>query len=263
MNDEDFDQNEFDAVVQELEQERNAPAHDVVIDDDIPDKLRGKSAKDLAKMYLDAEKLIGRQAQEVGEVRKLADELIRSKMQPAQVQQAAPSDDVDEVDFFANPKEAVAKMVANHPAVKQAQAATAKFGKTEAQRAIFGKHPDAIDIVSSADFQAFVAATPVRQKLFNAAHNAYNFEAADELLTTFKELRGIGQKHQETDQQEQFQERNKQALKDAAVSSGGSGQVGRKTYRRADLIRLQMTDPERYEQLQPEIMAAYQEGRVK
>ena len=37
----------------------------------------------------------------------------------------------------------------------------------------------------------------------------------------------------------------------------------RKTYRRADIIKLMQTDPDRYMALQPEIMAAYAEGRVK
>jgi hypothetical protein len=34
-------------------------------------------------------------------------------------------------------------------------------------------------------------------------------------------------------------------------------------YRRADLIKLRMTDPDRYMQLSDEIMQAYAEGRVK
>ena len=47
---------------------------------DIPDKYRGKSLDDIIKMHQEAEKLIGKQAQEVGEVRKLADELIKQNL---------------------------------------------------------------------------------------------------------------------------------------------------------------------------------------
>jgi hypothetical protein len=47
------------------------------------------------------------------------------------------------------------------------------------------------------------------------------------------------------------------------VDTGGTGEATKRIYRRADLIRLKMNDPARYEALQPEIMAAYQEGRVK
>ena len=52
-------------------------------------------------------------------------------------------------------------------------------------------------------------------------------------------------------------------LKAAAVDTGGSGESSKRVYRRADLIRLRMTDPARYEALESEIMTAYAEGRVK
>lgn len=257
-------QNEFDTVVESLQGERTGVPSTAVDDDsDIPEKLRGKSPKELARMYAEAEKLIGRQAQEVGEVRRLADELILSRMQPQQPAQAAPSDEIDDVDFFANPKESIAKAVANHPAVRQALAATQSYGKQEAKRTVFEKHPDALDITTSEDFHKFVSATPVRRKLWEAADRSFNVEAADELLTTFKELHGVHKKEERDEQQQHFKDVNKQALRDASVSVGGVGSTGKKTYRRADLIELQMRDPNRYEDLQPEIMAAYREGRVK
>jgi hypothetical protein len=53
------------------------------------------------------------------------------------------------------------------------------------------------------------------------------------------------------------------AMKAASVDVGGSGEVSRKIYRRADLIKLKMTDPDRYMALQDEIMSAYADGRVK
>ena len=43
---------------------------------ELPDKLKGKTFQDVVKMYQEAEKVIGRQAQEVGEVRKLADKYL-------------------------------------------------------------------------------------------------------------------------------------------------------------------------------------------
>jgi hypothetical protein len=52
-------------------------------------------------------------------------------------------------------------------------------------------------------------------------------------------------------------------MKAAQVDVGGSGESSKRVYRRADLIRLKMTDPTRYEALSDEIMTAYQEGRVK
>jgi hypothetical protein len=57
----------------------------------------------------------------------------------------------------------------------------------------------------------------------------------------------------------------KDAVKQASTGSvKGSGESSsKKTYRRADIIQLMQTDPERYQALQPEIMRAYAEKRVK
>ena len=46
----------------------------------IPDKYKGKGIEDVIRMHQEAEKLIGRQAQEVGEIRKLTDELIKKNL---------------------------------------------------------------------------------------------------------------------------------------------------------------------------------------
>ena len=40
---------------------------------EIPDKYRGKSAEELVQMHQEAEKLLGRQSSEVGELRKVVD----------------------------------------------------------------------------------------------------------------------------------------------------------------------------------------------
>jgi len=78
-------------------------------------------------------------------------------------------------------------------------------------------------------------------------------------LSTYKQLRGVRTK-QTNDAGEASRKQN---LKAASVDTGGTGESGKRVYRRADLIRLKMTDPQRYEALSDEIMTAYQEGRVK
>ena len=52
----------------------------------LPEKYRDKSLDDIIRMHQEAEKLIGKQAQEVGEVRKLADELIKQNLGSKQQQ---------------------------------------------------------------------------------------------------------------------------------------------------------------------------------
>ena len=83
------------------------------------------------------------------------------------------------------------------------------------------------------------------------------------MLSTYKELRQIKQQNQNTQTAAVENKAQAQAMKAATVDVGGSGETSRKVYRRADLIKLRMTDPDRYMALQDEIMSAYAQGRVK
>jgi len=61
---------------------------------ELPEKYRDKSLDEIVRMHQEAEKLIGKQAQEVGEVRKLADELIKQNLgSRQQTRQELPSVD--------------------------------------------------------------------------------------------------------------------------------------------------------------------------
>lgn len=113
-------------------------------------------------------------------------------------------------------------------------------------------------IILNSGFQEWVKASKVRTQLFQQADN-YDFDAANELLSTYKELRQVRQK---TVEAVDNTARDK-LLKAVSVDTGGSGESSQKVFRRADLIRLKMRDPAKYEAMSDEIMAAYQSGRVK
>jgi hypothetical protein len=223
---------------------------------DIPDKYRGKELSDIIKMHQEAEKLIGKQAQEVGEVRKLADELIKQNLagKPQPIKEEEP-----EVDFFENPQAAVRRTVDNHPDVLAARQAGQEFKKMQIQQKLAAEHPDFNQIVQDADFANWVKSSPIRIGLYAKADGEFDYDSANELLSTYKQLKGVKAK-QTTDAGETQRKSN---LKAATVDVGGSGESGKRVYRRADLIRLKMTDPNRYDALSDEIMQAYQEGRVK
>jgi len=226
------------------------------ISNEIPEKYQGKSLDDIIKMHQEAEKLIGKQAQEVGEVRKLADELIKQNINKnhENITQQEP-----EVDFFEDPKKAIQNTVDRHPDVLAAKQATLEFKKMQIQQKLSKDHPDYIDIVQNNDFVNWVKESPVRLGLYAKADGEFDYDSANELLSTYKALRSVKSKQVENDGKEV----RKQSLKAATVDTGGSGESSRRVYRRADLIRLKMTDPQRYEALSDEIMKAYQEGRVK
>jgi hypothetical protein len=95
--------------------------------------------------------------------------------------------------------------------------------------------------------------------LYARADGDFDYDSANELLTTYKELRGV-----KAQQSEKASDATRaKSMKAAQVDVGGSGESSKRVYRRADLIRLKMTDPARYDALNDEILTAYAEGRVK
>jgi hypothetical protein len=223
---------------------------------ELPDKYRDKSLDEIVKMHQEAEKLIGKQAQEVGEVRRLADELIKQNLgsRQQQTRQEEP-----EVDFFENPQKAVQRTVDNHPDILAARQVTLEMKRSQIQQRLAQTHPDFGDIAKDQDFANWVKSSPVRIKIFEQADSGYDYDSANELLSTYKQLRSVKQK-QSSDAGEVTRKQN---LKAVGVDVGGSGESSKKVYRRADLIRLKMQDPNRYDALSDEIMQAYQEGRVR
>ena len=230
--------------------------------EELPEKYRGKSAIEIAKMHQEAEKLIGRQANEVHEVRSLADQLLKQQLD-SRAKEAKPIEESLEDDFFADPASAVNRQVEKHPAVLEARQAALEMKRMKTAQQLSTKHPDFATIAQDAGFQDWVKSSAIRLNLFAKADAEFDFESADELLSTYKELKQIKQQNQVQQSADVESKSQEQAMKAATVDVGGAGETSRKVYRRADLIKLRMTDPDRYMQLSDEIMAAYAEGRVK
>lgn len=121
-------------------------------------------------------------------------------------------------------------------------------------------HPDLKEVLGDAKFIEWVRQSPVRMELFQRADQDYDFDAGNELISSFKERRAIVQ---QTAQAEQHQ-RDQQARAAQTGSASGAISAGSKRiFRRADIIKLMKEDPARYEALGDVIMAAYREGRVR
>lgn len=223
---------------------------------ELPEKYRAKSLEEVVRMHQEAERLIGKQAQEVGEVRKLADELIKQnlngKSQPIKEEEP-------EVDFFENPQKAVQGQIDRHPDVLAARQAGLDFKRMQIQQKLTQDHPDYSQVVNDSEFINWVKSSPIRSGLYAKADAEFDYDSANELLSTFKQLRGI--KAKQSDQASDAI--RTKSMKAAQVDVGGSGESSKRVYRRADLIRLKMTDPQRYETLSDEIMQAYSDGRVR
>lgn len=242
-----------DSIMQTEEQPQETP--------ELPDKYQGKSLEDLVRMHQEAEKMIGRHSSEVGELRQVVDNFIQTQ---STTQQAQPTpqdeDDIDDVDFFTDPKKAVSKAIENHPKIKQAEEYLSQQQRETVKSRFTQEHPDATTIMQDQKFIDWIKGSEYRTQMFVEADQNYNYSAANELFSLWKERSDMAQQTVAVDKQAR-----KSSSKAAQTGSGRSAQTGtrKKVYRRADIIKLMVDDPERYHSLNDEIMQAYQEGRVK
>ena len=242
---------EADEIQQEVEQPQEE-------NPTVPEKYQGKSLEEVVQMHQEAEKLLGRQSSEVGELRKVVDDYINS-----QTQLSAPQQDVepeDDLDYFTDPQAAVNRAIENHPKIRQAEQYSAQYKKQTSLAQLQTKHPDMQKILSDDKFANWIKASKIRTQLFVAADQNYDADAADELFTLWKERKTVAKQTAAVEKQAR-----KQQIKAANTGNAqGSSETSRKkVYRRADIIKLMKDDPDRYQALQPEIMKAYAERRVK
>lgn len=255
---ENEEQATFNPPVEEAPQQAAAEpeAEAATSTDDIPDRYRNKDIKEIIKMHQEAEKALGRQGSEVGELRRIVDDYVKAQFVNKQKQ--AP-EEVSEVDFFADPEKAVAKAIEKHPKILEAEQLSTAMKRQQIQAQLSQKHPDFQEIIGSPDFVKWVTASPVRKELFARADANYDFDAADEILSNYKERQGVVNNAVAAEKAA----RSTQIKQASTGTSNGTAETSKKIFRRQDIMELMRYDPERYEALQPEIMKAYAERRVR
>ena len=263
-----FEENAPEETTEEfatLDEAEEAPAPEAPVveaveespEQDLPEKYKGKSASDIARMHQELEKRLGQQSSEVGELRRHFDEYVQSNIA---AQNSAP-EVVEEVDFFADPNAAMARAIENHPTLRQAQQVAAEMAKSQALAKLKASHPDMDKVLTDDGFKEWVTSSPIRRELYQQADSRYDFAAADELITLYKERQGVVKQTAQVEKQHQKNEVKKAST--GTARSNPEGTSAKKVYRRRDIIELMNADPKRYEALMPEIMKAYAEGRVK
>jgi len=228
---------------EEVKEKQEEVIKEEVVKEEIPEKYKGKSLQEIVGMHQEAEKLIGRQGSELGELRRVADSYIHNQAeQSKQTEQTENNED----DFFAK--------------IKQAEQATLEMQRAKALSVLKDKHPDFTEVVKDQGFQDWVNNSKVRSELFVRADRRYDFDAADELISLYKDRRDTGNKTVEMEKKSRSQ-----SVKTATttVPSGSNEAPSKKIFRRSDLIRLNQTDPDKYDSMWSEIELAYKEGRVR
>lgn len=226
-------------------------------DDGLPDKYRNKSPEEIAKMHMEAEKLLGRQSSEVGELRRIVDDFVKTQLE---TKTAPQYEEEEEVDWYSDPEKAIQNAIEKHPKIKEAEQLSMAMRQQTALSQLHEKHPDFQQILQDKAFGEWVAKSKIRLQLFKQADAQYDAEAADELLSTWKERKQFTSQAVANEQAE----RKRQVKSASTGNASGSGEApSKKIYRRADLIKLMQTDPDRYMSMADEIQTAYAEKRVR
>ncbi len=224
----------------------------------IPEKYQGKSVEDLVQMHQELERFSGKQSTEVGELRSVVDGYIQTQLneQQAPVQQQ----EDDDVDFFVDPKDAINRAIDNHPKIRQAEEYAAANKKQATLSQLKSNHPDMEHVLQDPKFAEWIKGSKIRTQLFVQADQGYDYDAANELFSLWKERNNVVKQTASVEKQAR-----KNTLKSASTGNARGTAEGsrRKVYRRADIIKLMKTDPDRYNAMSDEILKAYAEGRVK
>jgi len=244
---------EMDKPKEEPEQEANETE---TTTSNIPDKYKDKSLEDIVRMHQEAEKLLGKQSSEVGDLRKSVDDLLKAKLN--EDANSPKKEEELELDFYEDPKGSVSKAVENSDTIIQMKEMLAKQQQQVVLKQIADKHPDYEEVIKNENFVNWIKSSAVRTELFQRA-DKYDYNAADELLSNWKEIKGVVEKTESLNEKDR-----KLQVKAASTGGKGSGEpMSRKIYRRSEIVNLMINDPQRYQANVDVFDKAYAEGRVK
>jgi hypothetical protein len=227
-----------------------------------PEKYAGKTLEDVITMHQNVEKAFGKQGQEVGQQRQMIQQLMEAQSQANQATETTEEHVSFEDTFYDDPAKAVNSAIENHPEIRKARETNVRSVQNANLTQLETTHPDFMDVVGDSKFQEWVGKSAIRTELFRKADASYDFNAADELLGTWKQISMIG-KTQAVNKAEEVKRNKAMRQTSSETRSSGDSVGGKKMYRRSDLINLQRTNPNKYADLSDEIMQAYAEGRVK
>lgn len=241
-------------------------------DDSLPVKLRGKTREEIAEMYANLESVNGRMANDLGTQRKFTDQILGLKRDSdlSSQQPVKPKPQVKVDELLDRPTETLERFSTEREAdlERRLAARLAALEGNMARTAFVQKHNDYEQISNDPAFTRWIQSSQYRMRAANAAYQG-DWNAADELMSEFKERRPAVKTEEVTQPQKQ-QRDNVAAARAAslesssAAASATSSKAG-KIYRRSDLMQLAVSNPDKYydEGFQKEILRAHAEGRVK
>lgn len=248
------------------------------VDDGLPEKLRGKSAKELAELYVNLESETGRLRHELGDTRadartwrSLAEEL-RTAPQPAPTKKQPVEVTADQL--IAKPKEAIQAILDEAleqrlgPLVKETRELSSNVEAT----AFVRDYPNYVEVGNSTEFQQFVGKSKRRLALAERALQKQDIGAMRELMESWEERRAdLAALNPSAKQPEQSKEQHAptgvEGARQVATEKPGDGAVipSGKVFYEADVIKTLLQNPDKYysASFQDELLTAMKEGRYK
>lgn len=244
-----------------------------ITEEELPDKYKGKSAVEIARMHMNAEKRLSTMGNEIGSLRRQADQLLAIRPRENVSVPETPRKPVTVDEIFTDPEKAIRETLNTSDVARKADEAAKRADNIERQLALrefASRHPSYEQDLGDEAFQEWVAGNPARVELFRRA-DSYDVASADALWQMwgeYKQLNEIKEKRAAA------VEKRKQALSagrtisDASTDSPAKGPV----YSRAKLMELQTRAHQgdsaararwNDQTFQNELLRAYSEGRVR
>ena len=241
---------------------RQEPVHQT---QNVDPRFAGKSTEEIVNMYRNLESHSGRLASQLGEQKSMLNQLILGKRNDDLSRNGGEPVKVNPTDLMVNPTEALDRYLQSReaPMVSQLQERLNQLESQLSQVNFSSKHKDADSVTADPAFANWVRQTPLRMQL--AAEAAQdNYRSADLLLTEWNTARtsSSGVSAATARAQELAAGLRLEGGNTGSESGNSPRSAGAKQYRRADLIALRQSNPEKYDELGVEIFKAYKEGRV-
>lgn len=230
----------------------------------MPEKLRGKSAEEIAKMYVEDERYKGELQNQLGEYRQMTDRLLglEEKRVSDLEKGGAEEFEIDPTELLANPKEVMDRYYeARRSQDKGYDELQERLNRIEAQtqeQQFQEKHPDVQQVINDPAFMSWLNGHPVRSNLAAQAVQNNDYQSLDYLLSDYKSQGNVPAQ----DQKAKELERAAKAGTEKA-SSGGSSTSSGEFYKRSEIVNLKINKPMEYRRRADEFTRAYAEGRVK
>lgn len=237
--------------------------------EDVPEKYRGKSLKDIIAMHQNAESELGRKNNEVGVIRKLADELIGVRAAERQANRPEPRKPLTTDELLNDPEAKILEVVRDvtENTVREQEERVSRMEASLQVQAFESKYPGFQTTMHSPEFGSWLqSGSDYRKRLALRAAEG-DFGAADELFGLYTEHASAARASQAP---EPTNSGTAAARAASTVRSGGSnaagvvpGADGKKVWSRTELLDMRINRPEEFDQRQDEILAAYREKRVR